>query len=49
VRILSSVRFPLHDHLRYRRGWSATQVLIKFVIMQVLVSFFILGVFFKVR
>jgi phospho-N-acetylmuramoyl-pentapeptide-transferase len=49
IRILSSVRFPLHDHMRKNLSWSPTQVLIKFMIMQVLVTIALLGVFFKIR
>jgi phospho-N-acetylmuramoyl-pentapeptide-transferase len=46
---LSTIRFPLHDHLRHNFNWSPTQVLLKFVILQVLVSTAFLGIFFKVR
>lgn len=49
IHIFSNVRFPLHDHMRKNHGWSPTQVLIKFMIMQLLVTLAILGVFFKVR
>ena len=31
------------------RGWSATQVLLKFVILQLLITVAVLGVFFKIR
>lgn len=31
IRIFSKITFPLHDHMRNNRGWSPTQVLLKFV------------------
>ena len=34
VRALRSVRFPLHDHCRTNLGWSNTQVLVRFVLLQ---------------
>lgn len=49
IKILTGVRFPLHDHMRKNRGWSATQVLIKFMILQILVTLAIIGLSFKVR
>jgi phospho-N-acetylmuramoyl-pentapeptide-transferase len=49
VNIFPHVRFPLHDHFRQERHWSNTQVLLKFVILQVLISMAVLGVFVKVR
>ena len=49
INIFKDVRFPLHDHMRKNRGWSPTQVLIKFVIVQLLISGGILGIFFKLR
>lgn len=49
IKILTSIRFPLHDHMRKNRGWSATQVLIKFMILQLLVTLAIIGLSFKVR
>ena len=49
IKIFENVRFPLHDHMRKNRGWSATQVLLKFMILQLLITVAILGIFFKVR
>lgn len=49
IRIFSNVRFPLHDEMRKKYGWSPTQVLIKFFIMQILCTIALLGIFFKVR
>jgi len=49
IRILHNVRFPLHDHMRKNRSWSPTQVLLKFMIIQVLITLAVLGMFFKIR
>ncbi|MCR5402122.1 MAG: phospho-N-acetylmuramoyl-pentapeptide-transferase [Treponema sp.] len=49
IKIFENVRFPLHDHMRKNKGWSATQVLLKFMILQLLITVAILGIFFKVR
>lgn len=49
IRILHTIRFPLHDHMRKSRQWSPTQVLLKFMIMQVLITLAVLGLFFKIR
>ncbi len=49
IKIFSNVRFPLHDHVRKNLGWSPTQVLLKFLIVQLLVTIFTLGIFFKIR
>lgn len=49
ISIFENTRFPLHDHMRKNLGWSPTQVVIKFLIMQLLITVVILGIFFKVR
>lgn len=49
IRILHSIRFPLHDHMRKNRSWSPTQVLLKFMIMQVLITLAVFGLLFKIR
>ena len=49
IRAFTSVRFPLHDHMRHNHGWSPTQVLIKFMIMQVLITMALLGIMLKIR
>ncbi len=33
IRILSSIRFPLHDHCRKNLGWSNSQVLVRFMLL----------------
>lgn len=47
--IFKNIRFPLHDHFRKNHGWSPNQVLIKFLIMQLLITVAMLGIFFKIR
>lgn len=49
IKIFTNIRFPLHDHFRKNRNWSPTQVMLKFMILQLLVSAAILGIMFKVR
>ncbi len=49
IRILHNIRFPLHDHMRKNRLWSPTQVLLKFMILQVLITLALLGLLFKIR
>lgn len=49
IRIFENIRFPLHDHMRKNNNWSATQVLIKFMLIQILITIAVLGIFFKVR
>ena len=49
IHIFSNIRFPLHDHMRQKRNWSATQVLVKFMILQILITVAVVGLMFKVR
>ena len=49
IKIFENIRFPLHDHMRKNRGWSPTQVLLKFMILQLLITCAIMGIFLKVR
>ena len=49
IKIFENIRFPLHDHMRKNRGWSPTQVLLKFMILQLLITCGIMGIFLKVR
>ncbi|MCR5766665.1 MAG: phospho-N-acetylmuramoyl-pentapeptide-transferase [Treponema sp.] len=49
IKIFENIRFPLHDHMRKNHGWSPTQVLLKFMIIQLLITCAILGIFLKVR
>lgn len=36
ISILKNTRMPLHDHVRKKFGWSDTQVVVRFLILQVL-------------
>ncbi len=49
ISIFAKIRFPLHDHMRVNHGWSPTQVLIKFLIIQLLITVTLVGIFFKIR
>lgn len=49
ISIFTNLCLPLHDHMRKSRGWSATQVVIKFLIIQLLVTTAFVGLFFKIR
>ena len=49
IHIFQNIRFPLHDHMRQKRNWSATQVLVKFMILQILITVAVVGLLFKVR
>ena len=49
IRILHTIRFPLHDHFRKDLSWSNTQVLIRFALIQVIVTITLIGITVKVR
>ena len=49
IKIFHNTRFPLHDHVRENRKWSNTQVLMKFVILQLLITTGFLGIILKIR
>ena len=49
VRKFHAVRFPLHDHCRKNKGWSNEQVLVRFVLVQLLLIPLLFAVFTKVR
>ncbi len=38
IRILTNVRTPIHDHVRKNKGWSDTQVVLRFAIIQTVIS-----------
>ncbi len=38
IHILNHVRTPLHDHVRKNMGWSNTQTVVRFAIIQIVVS-----------
>jgi phospho-N-acetylmuramoyl-pentapeptide-transferase len=39
IRILKNTRTPIHDHVRKNSNWSNTQVVFKFAIIQLIISF----------
>ncbi len=49
VDLLHSVRFPLHDHARHRLGWSNTQVLLRFVLIQTFLTPLLFVLMVKLR
>lgn len=49
IRVFHNLRFPLHDHFRKEREWSNTQVLVRFALIQILLSIVLFGLFMKVR
>jgi len=48
-RVLSKVRFPLHDHCRKELGWSNSQVLVRFMLLHLGVSALLVILALKVR
>lgn len=44
-----NIRLPLHDHMRTNLGWSPTQVLLRFIIIQVMITIILFGIIFKIR
>jgi phospho-N-acetylmuramoyl-pentapeptide-transferase len=34
IGIFGKIRYPLHDHMRHNLGWSNTQVLVRFMLLQ---------------
>jgi phospho-N-acetylmuramoyl-pentapeptide-transferase len=49
ISIFKRVRYPLHDHVRHALGWSNTQVLVRFVLLQAIGTPILLVLLFKVR
>jgi len=49
IRIFRNIRFPLHDYARHDLGWSPTQVLMRFMILQAVITPLVLVVLIKVR
>lgn len=42
IKILKNVRTPIHDHVRKNKGWSDTQTVFRFIIVQIMVSFILI-------
>jgi phospho-N-acetylmuramoyl-pentapeptide-transferase len=49
IGIFRDVRFPLHDHCRKNLGWSNGQVLMRFVLLQALLTPLLFVILLKVR
>jgi phospho-N-acetylmuramoyl-pentapeptide-transferase len=49
ISIFRTIRYPLHDHMRYCLGWSNTQVLVRFVLLQAIGTPLFLLLLLKVR
>ena len=42
IRIFANTRLPLHDHVRKNLGWSNTQTVFRFSIIQLIISIAVL-------
>lgn len=49
IGIFKNVRYPLHDHVRHKLGWSNTHVLVRFMLLQAVITPILLVLLFKVR
>ena len=49
VGIFNQVRYPLHDHVRHNMGWSNTQVLVRFMLLQAVGTPILLVLLLKIR
>ncbi len=49
IKVLSSIRFPLHDHCRKNLGWSNSQVLVRFMLLHLGLSALLVTLVLKVR
>ena len=46
---IRKIRFPLHDHCKKNLGWSNAQVLMRFILMQLVLMPVLLIIVLKVR
>ena len=49
IPIFRNVRYPLHDHMRKNLGWSNTQVLVRFMLLQAVGTPLLLMLLLKLR
>ena len=49
IPIFLNVRYPLHDHVRHNKGWSNTQVLVRFMLLQAVGTPILLVILLKIR
>lgn len=47
--VIRKIRFPLHDHCKKNLGWSNAQVLMRFVLMQLVIMPILLILLIKIR
>jgi phospho-N-acetylmuramoyl-pentapeptide-transferase len=49
ISIFKNVRFPLHDHVRHKSGWSNSQVLVRFALLQLIITMVFVVALVKIR
>ncbi len=49
IGIFAQIRYPLHDHVRHNMGWSNTQVLVRFMLLQAVGTPILLVLLLKIR
>jgi phospho-N-acetylmuramoyl-pentapeptide-transferase len=49
IAIFRTIRFPLHDHVRHNKGWSNPPVLVRFALVQVMMTLVMLVLLIKIR
>jgi phospho-N-acetylmuramoyl-pentapeptide-transferase len=49
IGIFRNVRYPLHDHVRHKYGWSNAQVLVRFTLLQAVVTAILMVLLLKIR
>jgi phospho-N-acetylmuramoyl-pentapeptide-transferase len=49
ISIFRTIRFPLHDHVRHNKGWSNPQVLVRFSVLQLILTMVLMVLLLKVR
>lgn len=49
IAIFRTIRFPLHDHVRHNKGWSNPQVLVRFSVLQVMMTLILMVLLVKIR
>jgi phospho-N-acetylmuramoyl-pentapeptide-transferase len=49
IPIFLNIRYPLHDHVRHNKGWSNTQVLVRFMLLQAVGTPILLVLLLKIR
>ena len=49
IGVFRKIRYPLHDHVRHNMGWSNTQVLVRFMLLQAVGTPILLVLLLKIR